>query len=197
MKRIHLFCLVAVLFSVVPVRGDLMVQDYLGNGQTVTLDTVSGYHWYSNLDHFTNMTYAEQTTTIAHLGTYGNIAGGWHMATQSEMDTLWANSAQSIWDSFSETGILYGTAPLKSVVSGRYEEIVSVSEHAVATLYSYLAAGTAWKGGVPDSSVHDTNPDYYLGAWVVSDHPVIPVPGAVLLGILGLGVAGLKLRKNT
>ena len=34
----------------------------------------------------------------------------------------------------------------------------------------------------------------YTGGTIIAD--IVPVPGAVLLGILGLGVAGLKLRKH-
>jgi hypothetical protein len=38
---------------------------------------------------------------------------------------------------------------------------------------------------------------YNYSGWVVSNHAVVPVPAAVILGIFGLGVAGLKLRKYT
>ena len=47
---------------------------------------------------------------------------------------------------------------------------------------------TAWNTGLVD---HE-DPD---GAYLAVPDTIIPVPGAVLLGILGLGVAGLKLRK--
>ena len=47
---------------------------------------------------------------------------------------------------------------------------------------------TAWNTGLED---HE-DPD---GAYLAVPDTIIPVPGAVLLGILGLGVAGLKLRK--
>lgn len=54
---------------------------------------------------------------------------------------------------------------------------------------SYTAYGFNWIFG-------DTQ-DNYLNAYLVSDPEltVVPVPAAVILGLLGMGVAGLKIRK--
>ena len=54
---------------------------------------------------------------------------------------------------------------------------------------TYTAYGFNWVFG-------DTQANY-IGAYVVSDPTLVavPVPGAVLLGILGLGAVGIKLRK--
>ena len=77
MKRIHSFCIAAVLLTTGTLTADLIVQDYLGNGQIVVQDTRPGSgHWYANLPDFANMTYAQQVTAIAALGTYGNMAAG-------------------------------------------------------------------------------------------------------------------------
>ena len=81
MKRICISCLVVTLLIIVPVKADLVEQDYLNNGQKVVLDTATGYHWYWGMNYFDDMTYDQQITTIDGLATYGNIAGGWHMAS--------------------------------------------------------------------------------------------------------------------
>jgi len=52
---------------------------------------------------------------------------------------------------------------------------------------TYTAYGVNWVFGDTQSN--------YIGGYLVSDPTVVPVPGAVLLGILGLGVVGVKLRR--
>jgi hypothetical protein len=56
---------------------------------------------------------------------------------------------------------------------------------------SYTAYGFNWIFGDTQSN--------YLGGYLVSDPTLVPVPvpAAVILGILGMGVAGIKLRKYT
>jgi len=56
---------------------------------------------------------------------------------------------------------------------------------------SYTAYGFNWVFGDTQSN--------HLGGYLVSDPEltVVPVPAAVILGVLGLSVAGLKLRKFT
>jgi len=57
--------------------------------------------------------------------------------------------------------------------------------------YTFTAGGTYTLGfGICNDG--DSELDSYMGVDNVS---VVPVPGAVLLGILGLGAAGIKLRK--
>ena len=88
MKRIFLFSLAAVLLTIGPVRAELKVYEYVP-GEKVTLDTLTGNYWYYNLLDFAGKTYDQQKEKIATLGTYGNIAGGWHMATPDEWTELW------------------------------------------------------------------------------------------------------------
>ena len=55
MKRIQVFCVAAVLLLSGTASADLVVRDYLGNGQLVVEDTrPGGNHW--NLADFTNKT---------------------------------------------------------------------------------------------------------------------------------------------
>ena len=90
MKRITLFSVAAVLLFTGTASAGLIVRDYLTNGQLVVEDTETGNYWYQNLNDFVSMTYGEQITAIGGISpTYGNIAGGWHMASFSEMVDLW------------------------------------------------------------------------------------------------------------
>lgn len=191
MKSIYIFFLLVLLLVIVPVRADLVVQDYLNNGQKVVLDTSTGYHWYWNMGDFLNMTYFEQKTAITGLGTYGNIAGGWHMATGSEFGHLSGTvPAPQAIASFGAWSYNPGWE-----VSGRYDSPHDDNSHFIAAVYTTSTWAAATWSLVDVIDYVDHLPDPRLAAWVVSDHAVIPVPGAVLLGILGLGAAGLKLRK--
>ncbi len=74
-----------------------------------------------------------------------------------------------------------------------------------------------WATGQPQGSINEIFSGIFIGDWYVSGGSgkwhdivdpeaswdrvfgvveVVPVPGAVLLGILGLSVAGVKLRKS-
>jgi hypothetical protein len=115
------------------------------------------------------------------------------------------------WDSFSATitnGNYYWNQGISDPLNGDVTEIL------------LLEGGTAYGDGVLEiyggsGSFTFTPPDgdqYYLNLVIdtvtlpsnngnypswgeFTDVSVVPVPGAVLLGILGLGAAGLKLRK--
>ena len=99
--RIIVVCSIALCIAQ-KAQCSLMVLE-LVPGQTITYDDVTGYYWYRNLPYFTNMTYAQQITAIAGLGTFGNISGGWHMATVEDIESLAANPGQSIVDTFLRT----------------------------------------------------------------------------------------------
>lgn len=124
MKRILFFSLVAVLLSPVPVNADLMVYEYIP-GEKVTLDSNTGKYWYWNLPDFVNMTYDDQITAIAGLGTYGYIAGGWHMATLTEFQGLWNhNGIPEIFSSFATVTVFTTTSHM-----ARYDFSESPGHH--------------------------------------------------------------------
>ncbi|MHC4351686.1 MAG: YfaZ family protein [Planctomycetota bacterium] len=102
MKRIQFVCVATVLLLTGTVPADLMVKEYVP-GEKVTLDTNTGKYWYWNLSDFVNKTYTEQNTAIAGLGMYGNLAGGWHMATGSEITGLWGYDPSAIGTAFNLT----------------------------------------------------------------------------------------------
>ncbi len=191
MKRIYISCIVVALLNVASARADLFVREYVsGSGELVTFDDQTGYHWYTMVGDFVNMTYAEQLLEIANLNvvTYGGIAEGWHLATRSEMETLWEYDASVIAGSFGGTGSMR--------TYGRYESVPSTDNHYVGQVW-YSDYWHKWlKNNL--TALYTAN-DYTAysntGAWIVTDQAVVPVPGAVLLGMLGLSVAGIKLRK--
>ena len=195
MKKIPLLCIMVVLLSAVSLRADLVVQDYLGNGQQVVLDTATGYHWYWNLNDFTTRTYAEQIDAISGLGSYGNIAGGWHMATRSEMNTLWSYPASVLGGVFPYTCI----DPYGEVIRGRSDDLMTMChpgyDHASPQVYE-------WSSGWMVSSlgylgIYDWQRCVTTGAWVVSTAPVvpIPIPGALALAAMGLLSSTLGLNR--
>ena len=62
-------------------------------------------------------------------------------------------------------------------------------------LTSITTPGAGWYVALSNPSMSDL--DWENGDRTYQDYLVrVPVPGAVLLGILGLGAAGMKLRKS-
>ena len=172
-RRIQFLCVAAVLLATGTVGADLSVYEYVP-GQKVTLDTNTGNYWYWDLDVFGGMTYAAQMSTIAGLGTYGNIDGGWHMATGTEMQALWdAYDAPALGAAFNPT-----LPP--GLWMGRYDESWAPGKHFLA--YTHQIA----KGHLGLGSTYDSYASWDIGAWVTTDAPVVPVPGAVGLAATGL-----------
>ncbi|MHC4594333.1 MAG: hypothetical protein ACYS19_05235 [Planctomycetota bacterium] len=191
MTRNHLFCVAAVLLLTGTVDADLMVYEYVP-GELVTWDSFTGNHWYSSLPDFTGQTYATLAANIAALGTYGNIDGGWRLATQSEIEALFTNSPAAIAASFARTNwAAFGNISWH----GRTAVALEVGTHQSAVVVYDIFRGTYRlepdAGAIPDSFQAS-----YIGAWVTSSAPVVPVPSAVILGTIGLGFSGWLLRKQ-
>lgn len=187
MKRSLFLTVAAVLLSSGPAGADLEVYEYITD-QKVTLDTATGNYWYYDLTDFAGWNYDDQIDAIANLGTYGNIAGGWHMATLDEMEPLWQNSETTIMANFEkilDTGGIEWWA-------GRYDRAVSDIDHAAAFVYDNY--GTIVKSELSDSIfIYDTDEIGHVSAWVVSDQAVVPVPPALILGATGLLSSALGL----
>ena len=182
MKRILLFVVAAVFLLTGTARAGLMVYEYV-TGEKVTLDTATGNYWYWNLADFVNMTYAEQMSDIAGLGTYGDIAGGWHMADHDEMTQLWG----------------YSTSDLTSAFAPSYSNIdwVGRSDHLASADYHYTPAicyGTQ-NYGLHGIKISDSFSHRAYGAWVTTSSTVVPVPGALILAATGLLSSTLGLKR--
>jgi len=199
MKRIMFSCVAAVFLSPGPAGAELTVYEYIP-GEKVTLDDVTGYYWYWNLPDFCNMTYDEQTAAISDLGTYGYISGGWHMAEADELLTL--------WDSFCDDEI-----PFKIMIQipphnidpgevdpedinicwGRLNAGFEEGTHYTCWLAQDDKTGLIFRSGFPGPAVDDSVRWDDLGAWVVTQHPIVPEPAAIILAVTGLlSLLGLK-----
>lgn len=194
-RLITIFAVAVLILSTGSVRADLIVQDYLGNVQTVVLDTATGYHWYADLTDFTNMTLEEQTSEISGLGNYGGINGGWHMADTTEMEGLWSYDSEVIAGAFEPT---FGENKYGYYADweGRYNSDSLVgSDHYWALIDAHV--GFSYYKSPIETYCNGFDDWRYAatGAWVTTHNAVVPVPSAVLLGILGLGAVGFKLRK--
>ena len=187
MKRITLFSVVAVLLLTGTSSADLIVSEFV-SGENVTLDEGSGNYWYWNHADFVNMTYGQQITAINLLGTYGGIAGGWHLATLPEMEVLWTNSQTDIMAAFGSGSPSVTGLDFYSI--SRYElQKVGEGSHSVA------GGNTVPWLPLIFISRFDTDVYPYLGAWVVSDHAVIPLPSSLILAATGLLPSMLGLNR--
>jgi len=185
MKRILLFVVAAVLLLTGTASAGLTVYEYVP-GEKVTLDDATGNYWYWNLNDFAFMTYGQQIAAIDDLGTYGHIAGGWHMATRPEITNLFSYTVLETVNSFD-------FPPDHPDFIGRIEESLQPDYHSTAVFYPQ--AYHPW-------TIVSLYPDYYgpyyfpnLGAWVTTAAPVVPAPPAVVLATTGLlCLLGAKLR---
>lgn len=168
----------AVLLLSGTARAVLTVETYI-IGQEVVLDSVTGDYWYRNMPDFTDMTYAEQQTAIGALGNYGNIAGGWHMATHDEVAALFLYSPTEFGGVFEYT---YYDAAVREY-SGREEHEASAGYHYFSFVKEPgINAGCYQDAGTPP----DTLATFMMGAWVTTSAAVIPAPGALALVATGL-----------
>lgn len=162
-------------------------------GQKVTLDTNTGNYWYYGLTRFDDKTYNEQINEISGLGTYGNIAGGWHLATFSEMTALWSYSGDTIGSNFEPAG--YGApSPNAEIWAGRFEwKPQTPDEHGYAGIY-HMASGSYNMDILGDKSIPDLDTSAWISAWVTTDAQVVPVPPAVILTMTGVLTSALGLN---
>jgi hypothetical protein len=143
--------------------------------------------FFRDLSRFSDMTYAEQLVSINALNTELSGAGpwldNWHLATPAEMQGVSIDHWVDVPDVFLPSDGV-------DLFAGRYEDIGAPDTHMVFEVYPFGTPPWAKNSySMPDGSSDSTK-----GAWAVANY--VPAPGAFLLGMLGLSVAGLKLRKS-
>ncbi len=190
---------ILILGMAVNVNATLIIQT--SGDDTVVFDDVSLLYWYRDLDAFNYMTYASQLSVIENLSDLsGPYFGqtGWHMATRTEIESLWDYAPAVIAMNFIPN-MTYNSNGYNEVWSGRYDVVSSgvggEPAHQVASIGSTNGEITSsyieilW--GANDSEIMP-----YFSTWVVSASPV-PEPTTMLLFGTGLiGLAGIRRKRK-
>lgn len=174
MKKMLLFLVAVVILPAGTASAVLTVYEYK-SGEKVTKDTKTGNHWYWNLYDFTWKTYGQQITAIDNLNldNYGNLAGGWHMPTKSEIDALLTYTDTEVINSFN--------IPQWPIITIRYDHPSPYTSYHRAT---EIHLGPPYH--IQDFHVWDGLSSRAITAWATTGAAVIPVPPAVVLASTGL-----------
>jgi len=187
-------------------NADLKLSTY--DGVESVYDTEAQRHWIRDLTMFNSRTYDEQIDDIAALGGSPGIDGPWHMATTSEMMEIWPHDVEGQHWSIDVLGITAHFLP----TTIRYQEPYPNNEHDYwygryddnggSTVFHHYAVMRTDDPAPPlgfdlgRMGTHDSTSYYFLGAWVASEIVPVPLPGAALLGVIGMGYAGMRLRRR-
>lgn len=185
--------IVSVWASLMLLMGSTVSADLISDSGLV-LDTDSDIVWYSDLTDFVNMDYSQQQAAIAGLNEsrFGGMTG-WHLATQSDIDTLRPMGLelspesqarfQSLGASFTPTTYLVNA--FGSFSGSWYGRTGIPSYNMPDTHHDRYSFGKSYHslwgdhlGGYPDDRVYDRH-----GAWVAAsapagltiDDPLMPV----------------------
>lgn len=105
------------------------------------------------------------------------------------------------WSPLSLVPESWGNTPTLGVASGPSQQVINFALHfpdpvTNSFTFGFVAfAGDALRYAV-DYSWNGSTWSVGKGTWEPTRASLTPVPGAVILGMLGMGVAGLKLRKH-
>jgi len=154
-----------------------------------------------------------QADPVLEYGTGGDVIGIRNLEVGTDLyDVLFSfGTAADIWDDTISTAMFkddQAGASMASVAvcSALYDEVTGPQGYLAQGYYHFFIP---WSINTSMISLYggQRNPDYTLFWNVVAGSlssgsqqnyakfTVVPIPGAVLLGILGLSVAGVKLRK--
>ena len=206
MKRL-IFIIAACVFVVVPARADLWNTGVDDSGVALPYDTADPHYTLTSVPsgpstakaiapHSAWVTPPTDARWIAPTSSSTNDQVGWYIfeTTFNLVDTIgvvvsgkWAtDNSGEIWLNGSNTGIVRAHG-----VAGNFKNLVDFE----ITSDDFIVGDNTlefkiYNGGV----LPDINYGGPMGL-LVTDMQVVPVPSAVLLGILGLSAAGIKLRK--
>ena len=205
--------MIGVLVVCVPggdIRADITSRDSAYGPDTLTLDSDTGLLWL-DVTLSTAYSYNEILTELLPGGAFE----GFRLATRDEVAILWEHAGITVPSGF----IADNYAPIRNLMEyvgitglgtgnlgeGRWFDYVVGHTADTDTCYSssgpYDAVYTAGLGAYDDGLTGRASFGYVP---VDNDHPrhgswlftPVPVPSAALLGALGLGAAGWRLRRR-
>lgn len=151
--------------------------------------TTDDQYWISDLGSFVGQTYDEQIATIAGIDLLGL---DWRMATYSDVLGL---SGRYDWTELA--AVFTPTRPELPSYKGRYDRVFGTPTRPFPAHYEMIMNDNDGDGEFSGGSVGVADHETFPGAWVTANVRVsVPDAGSTLalLGIAGVGIAGLRRR---
>lgn len=158
------------------------------------------------LDRANSTPHLYDVVPLAEAPEWGPMGVGRAQQVANMLDAHWTKNITSeqaaalqvaVWEVVNESGATYDVASgdfkVTAYAGGNYDAFAGLANTYLASVDT---AGNGWYVGLtnPSGTLPD-DPKFTEGAY--QDYLVrVPVPGAALLGFLGLGAAGAKLRRR-
>jgi len=156
-----------------------------GSGNFGVISSQGGYVLSETIDD----QYTERAMRYYFAGNSGNQAYGFRFYEPSPDTGSWGHGTNLVWSDIAGWSLL-GVGAQRPISSGEsaadFGDPRAPVDHALAIMWGDSAANYLGIRDIYNVSVVDSAGTEYV---------VVPVPAAVILGIFGLSVAGLKLRK--